>query len=254
MSERRLSCLLALAAAVAMVGPGKVKAQQFRWPERGENLQVLPEDIPSTRMRAVMTGFTRALGVRCSHCHVGENGRPLSTYDFVSDDNPNKDRARTMLRMLGDVNETLETLEPSGPKRVNVWCHTCHRGRPRPMTLAEELEESYDSSGVGASLAHYRELRREFFGRGSYDFGEASLNTFGYAVMGSGDFESAIEIFELNAELYPESGNTWDSLAEACMNLGDRDRAIRYYEKSLDLDPGNENARQQLDALRSGGD
>ena len=34
----------------------------------------------------VMPGFTRALGVRCSYCHVGEEGESLSTYDFASDD------------------------------------------------------------------------------------------------------------------------------------------------------------------------
>ncbi len=53
-----------------------------------------------------MKGFTRALGVRCSHCHVG--GNPLSTYDFASDENPNKGRAREMLRMLNSINEHLQ--------------------------------------------------------------------------------------------------------------------------------------------------
>ena len=100
-------------------------------------------------MRAVMTGFTSALGVRCSHCHVGEEGQPLSSYDFPSDENPNKDRAREMLRLLGAVNGHLEKIEPSGGQRVNMWCHTCHRGRPLPTTLDEELREAYAEGGVG---------------------------------------------------------------------------------------------------------
>src|SRR5215813_630156 len=62
----------------------------WTWPEKPKNLQVLPKDWPGTRLRPVMVGFTRALGVRCSYCHKGEEGKPLSTYDFVSDDNPTR--------------------------------------------------------------------------------------------------------------------------------------------------------------------
>jgi tetratricopeptide (TPR) repeat protein len=196
-----------------------------------------------------MTGFTRALGVRCSHCHVGEEGEPLSTFDFASDDNPNKERARTMLRMLGDINDYLETIEPSGSARVNMWCHTCHRGRPRPLTLSEELAEVYQSEGIEAALAHYSSLRERFYGRGSYDFGENGLNEFGYHVMGAGDLAGALQAFLLNVELFPESANAYDSLGEVYMNRGERERAIRAYEESLELNPNNANAARQLDKL-----
>lgn len=119
------------------------RAQDQWWPEKPKNLQVLNKDWPGSRLSPVMRGFTRALGVRCSYCHTGEEGKSLNTYDFASDENPNKNRAREMLRMLGSVNDHLNKIEPSGDKRVNMWCHTCHRGCPRPMTLEEELGEQY---------------------------------------------------------------------------------------------------------------
>lgn len=243
------------AATVMLVAYGRpAVAQEWTWPDHPENLQVLPEEWTGQRLRPVMTGFTRALGVRCSHCHVGEEGQPLSTYDFASDDNPNKGRARTMLRMLGDINETLKTLEPSGPERVNMWCHTCHRGRPRPMTLGEELAEVYHVRGLEAALDHYEELRDEFYGRGAYDFGEETLNSLGYSLMGNEDFDGAVRVFALNVEQFPESGNVHDSLGEAYMNRGDRELAIESYERSLELDPGNDNAREQLAVLAGGGE
>ncbi|HUP18418.1 MAG TPA: c-type cytochrome, partial [Gemmatimonadota bacterium] len=129
---------------LALLAPATARSQQWSWPERGENLQVLPEDTPPERLRAIMTGFTRALGVRCTYCHVGEDGQPLSTYDFASDELHHKEVARTMYRMLGVINDTLRTIESSGHTRtrVNMWCHTCHRGRPRPTTLEEELREA----------------------------------------------------------------------------------------------------------------
>jgi hypothetical protein len=76
------------------------------------------------------------------------------TYDFASDENPNKNRAREMMRMMGDINVHLKKIEPSGDQRVNIGCNTCHRGRPRPMTLEEEryYEKSlkFDPKNEGA--------------------------------------------------------------------------------------------------------
>lgn len=241
-----LACICSLSVAVS-----PAVAQDWAWPDSAENLQVLPANFSGSRIRAVMTGFTRSLGVRCSHCHVGEEGQPLSTYDFPSDENPNKETARAMLGILGDVNETLRTIEPTGDERVNMWCHTCHRGRPRPMTLGEELGEVYRAEGVDAALDHYAELRERFYGRGAYDFGEDGLNGLGYEIMATGDLDGAIRIFTMNVEMFPEASNPYDSLGEAYMNRGDTELAITNYERSLELDPSNTNAAEMLERLRS---
>ena len=164
---------------------------QWSWPDSTKNLQVLPSDWSGQRLRPVMTGFSRALGVRCVHCHDGKPGATLSEIDFVSDENPNKERTREMLRMLTSINEHLGKIEPSGEQRVNMWCHTCHRGRPRPMTLEEELGETYRLHGVDSALVVYEDLKANFYGRGSYNFGERALNSFGYEVLGTGDADGA---------------------------------------------------------------
>ena len=253
MTGKRLGIVGALAVfALGLTLP--VQAQEpWTWPEKTENLQVLPEDWPGTRLRPVMLGFSRALGVRCAHCHQGVDGQPLSTFDFVSDENPNKDRAREMLRMLGTINDHLDKIEPSGDQRVNMWCHTCHRGRPRPMTLGEELGETYRMQGLDAALAAYSDLKETYYGKGAYNFGEGALNEFGYAVLRNEDTAGAIRIFTLNAETFPASANVWDSLAEAYMKAGENDLAETYYQKSLELDPNNENAKEMLKKLKEEG-
>jgi len=219
----------------------------WTWPEKPKNLQVLPKDWPGSRLRPVMVGFTRALGVRCSYCHKGDEGKPLSTYDFASDENPNKNRAREMLRMLNEIEEHLKKIEPSGDERVNMWCHTCHHGRPRPMTLDEELSEQYRKKGLQASLNDYADLKKKYYGRGAFDFGESSLNVFGYSLLENNDTAGAIQVFKLNAETFPDSSNVWDSLAEGYLKAGEIKKAQENYEKALILDPANENAK---DALR----
>jgi predicted Zn-dependent protease len=61
----------------------------------------------------------------------------------------------------------------------------------------------------------------------------------------------AIAIFKLNAETFPLSANTWDSLAEAQLAHGDRDDAIANYKKSLALNPRNKNAEEHLKQLET---
>ena len=222
----------------------------WRWPDKPKNLQVLNKDWPGSRLSPVMRGFTRALGVRCTYCHVGEEGKPLSTYDFVSDDNPNKDRAREMLRMLGSVNDQLKKIKSSSDKRVNMWCHTCHRGRPRPMTLAEELGEKNRLNGPRAMVAHYGDLKQRFLQKGAYDFSERTLNDFGYELLASGDTTGAISILALNTEQFSDSPNAWDSLGEVSMKSGQMQKAAECYQKVLTLDPNHENAKKMLQAIK----
>jgi tetratricopeptide (TPR) repeat protein len=250
MKFKLFSGILGLLSLTSVFAVSAHAQEPWSWPEKPKNLQVFPKDWSGTRLRPVMIGFTRALGVRCSYCHKGEEGKPLGTYDFASDENPNKDRSREMYRMLGDITDHLKKIKPSGDKPVNMWCHTCHHGRPRPMTLDEELAEQYRTRGLPAALDDYADLKKKFYGRSAYDFGEGSLNSFGYTLLEGKDVPGAIQVFKLNADIFPESANVWDSLAEAYMKSGDPKNAQLNYEKALTLDPANQNAKEMLKKLK----
>ena len=62
-------------------------------------------------------------------------------------------------------------------------------------------------------------------------------------------FADAVEVFRLNVEVFPESFNVYDSYAEALMKSGDIENAILNYNKSLELNPENNNAREMLQTL-----
>jgi hypothetical protein len=122
-----------LAAAQQPQATPEAKAQgpQFAWPERMANPQVLPADTPPERLRETMRRFAMSLGVRCSHCHVGTEGQPLSTFDFASDANPKKNVARAMMRMAWRLNtEDLPAI--AGLSEPRIGCFTCHRGSVEP--------------------------------------------------------------------------------------------------------------------------
>ncbi len=79
---------------------------------------------------------------------------------------------------------------------------------------------------------------------------EDVLNRLGYQFLYFwGQTEEAVAIFELNAELHPESANVYDSLGEGYLFKGEREQAVGNYRKSLQLDPSNENAKGMLRRL-----
>lgn len=261
--------LTALAAATLAAGPAADAQERprFEWPERGENLQVLPEGLGGGDLRAVMLGFSRALGVNCYHCHVGGPELQLHEFDFVSDRKAEKGKAREMMRMVRAINgEWLPRVEAIDGGReeagegvadgghagapVEVGCVTCHRGQPRPVMLEELLWATVESEGAEAAVTRYRELRERHYGGFTYDFGEATLNSLGYRLLAAGKSAEAIAVFRLNVEMYPHRGNPWDSLAEAYAAAGDVERAIAFYQRALSIDPGNDHAARQLGELR----
>lgn len=64
---------------------------------------------------------------------------------------------------------------------------------------------------------------------------ERAINADGYAIRESLGARRALKVFALNAELYPDSANVWDSLAECHAALGERKTAERLYAKSKAL-------------------
>jgi cytochrome c peroxidase len=127
---------LALAAGCAVFLAAVAGAQPTTAPPAApagfKNLQVLPKDISKEQLFPIMKGFAQGLGVRCTHCHVGEEGRPLSTFDFASDAKEEKLIARKMLVMVHRINE--QDFGVKDFKDVKVTCFTCHRGSTEPLT------------------------------------------------------------------------------------------------------------------------
>ena len=125
-----IGCLFVLTGTLA------TKAQQNPIPEKFTNLQVLPKDISRPELVTMMRGFSGQTGSRCSHCHLGEEGNDLSTYDFASDARPLKAVARKMMLMTRAINGPL--LEgvgtPAAAGTQKVTCYTCHRGVKKPET------------------------------------------------------------------------------------------------------------------------
>jgi len=78
---------------------------------------------------------------------------------------------------------------------------------------------------------------------------EEWLNNLGYQLMNEGQVKKGQYIFFVNMQLYPKSANAYDSYAEACLKLGDKEQALVNYKRALSLDPQNTNAARVVAEL-----
>ena len=83
-----------------------------------KNLKVLDKNISKKDLKKLMKSYTKALGVKCDHCH--------QTPDFTAD-TEHKEFARKMIKMTNEANKKYFK-----GKKKQVTCNTCHMGKPEP--------------------------------------------------------------------------------------------------------------------------
>jgi len=111
--------------------------------------------------------------------------------------------------------------------------------------VSEMLEKSFNSTDFESSLQEYEKAKVKY---PKAEF-EGILNSIGYALMNKNKIQKALEVFKLNVKEHPNAFNPYDSLAECYANLGNKEKAILNYKKSVELNPLNQNGIDQIDAL-----
>jgi tetratricopeptide (TPR) repeat protein len=151
---------------------------------------------------------------------------PLYSSDFFSGRDPAVDAI-----FAGKVKAVGMVLNESGPEtalkyfKEIVFDWSVHTDEPRVTAFTFPISAKYN--------------------------GEIGINTQGYNLMGKNKLDEARALFELNANLFPNSFNAWDSYGECLMKIGDIPNAIKSYEKSLELNPDNQNAVDTIRRLKN---
>ena len=109
---------------------------------------------------------------------------------------------------------------------------------------SQNLIEIISSQGIEAGKERYNKRPANI------NMLEYILNSKGYEFLAQKNYDKAIDLFIMNTFAFPKSANAFDSLGEAYMNKGDKNLAIKHYEKSLELNPNNGNAKDMLLELR----
>lgn len=126
----------------------------------------------------------------------------------------------------------------------------------RAATYGEQMAAYYDFRDrvEQKRFDQAEQLVRENIATTDPVISQSMVNSLGYGFLyGEEDPETAIGVFLIATRVWPESSNTWDSLGEGYMEAGDFEQAIENYQKSLEFDPGNSNAVEMIERMRSGG-
>ena len=227
--------------------PPALAAQTRRFPPDSlVNVQVIPRSTPVPELIGTMRNFTSFLGVRCQFCHLGEEGRPLTEFDFASDEKRTKLVARQMLRMVQEINRRLDTIPGRVAPGLLVTCGTCHRGVTRPVPLATLVEEVAASAGADSAIRAYRALRATYYGSDAYNFEEISLNIAASRLGRANRFAEAFALLRLNEELFLGSSGIQVFRGNISLMQGDTVAAARAYREAIRRDPQNEEAKFRL--------
>jgi CubicO group peptidase (beta-lactamase class C family) len=99
--------------------------------------------------------------------------------------------------------------------------------------------------GIKQAISDYRSATKTKDSSNFY-FSERECNSLGYYLLRNNKSIDAIELFKLNTEQFPSSGNVFDSLGEAYLKTGDNEKALACYRKAFELDPSNSNAADMI--------
>jgi CubicO group peptidase (beta-lactamase class C family) len=140
--------------------------------------------------------------------------------------------------------------KPEGGKSESVALRTAEGERPA-LRVADDFKAPFEmllAGDIEGAVGAYESIRKKNPKDEAVD--ENRLNRLGYNLMGEKKLKEAIAVFRLNVELYPASWNVYDSLGEAYMISGNKELAIKNYEKSLELNPQNTGGLAMLKKLR----
>ncbi len=189
-----------------------------------------------------MQEVAQALGVRCEYCHSAPRGS--------GQPEPKKDIALAMMAITRDLNAKVQeaTGKPAN-ETTRVECVTCHRGVAIPQPLSAIILRTVAGKGGAAAAEQYRDLRKQFYSRATYDFSEDALLEMVQRVV-QGRPDDAIALLRMNLDFNPQSAKTYALIGFAYTRKLDDASAITNLQKSLELDPTNAMVRGQLEQLQ----
>jgi tetratricopeptide (TPR) repeat protein len=108
------------------------------------------------------------------------------------------------------------------------------------------LIELFGRKTIGEIESHLGDYKRPL---DSLVKNASELNTYGYVLMASKEMARAGIVFKANILLFPGVANVFDSMGDYCLKTGDKAKAREYYQKTLVIEPTNEDAKKMLDQL-----
>lgn len=116
-------------------------------------------------------------------------------------------------------------------------------------SIAKAMYDKMSQQNIQSAIELYHEARNQ--SPSIYNFDESEFGLLGFnLIVVENRIDEAIEVFKLNTEAYPKSFMAYFYLGDAYMRKGDKEKAILNLERSLELNPDNNQAKEMLKRLR----
>jgi hypothetical protein len=98
---------------------------------------------------------------------------------------------------------------------------------------------------------HIKDVYSDFHKQNAdFKLDQGVIDTWGYELLLSNHLAESIDVLELNAQLFPDSGGVYQSLGEAYAKAGKKDLAIQNFNKALDKNPTDAELKRKLEELQ----
>ncbi len=166
---------------------------------------------------------------------------------FLFMDVGKKEQALT-ISTFTELEKWMKSRDLKGLTWKSAWLENVDHSSMLGLSLYDGLMSIFDGwkipfdvvvSGDAAAIKeHGQKMKDKFKGRIVYDIPENLINQVGYQLLRGQSQDRALNLFKLNVELHPNSPNTYDSLAECYLTMGDKQKAREYYELAIQKNPG----------------
>lgn len=119
----------------------------------------------------------------------------------------------------------------------------------RIIGLIQERAQENGLDGDEGALALFSEIKRGNYKDYNLSVVAEHLLAVGYEFLELEKTTEAIQTLKFAVSEYPQSATLYDALGEAYMIIGEKKLAKESYQKSLELNPDNENAKKKLEQL-----
>ncbi len=113
--------------------------------------------------------------------------------------------------------------------------------------ISKVMAKTIYNTGIDNAIKQYGELKNT--SEEAFDFKESELNILGYELLNANKVNEALAVFKLNAEVYPESANVYDSYGDALLEAGDSLKALEHFRKSFAMDNSLDYSEEKAEAL-----
>ncbi len=160
------------------------------------------------------------------------------------------------LRTYADLESWMNKKDLKGLRWKSMWFDGVDHSSMVGKSLYDGLLFLFDewkipdsiliSGDVAKIEGHVKAAAKKFEGIDLPAAPENRLNATGYRFINEKSYDKAIAVLAYNVKLYPNSPNTYDSLAEAYFSKGDKENAIKYYRLAVEKNPGRSDLERRI--------